>query len=241
MSIGSKAVGSSEIPIFLLSDPLTASQLASVLAIADSLNLAGTFAVMAGAAPLLLNAGGTYDRQRSTVGATGVAAANTEGSKTTYSVGVVAFTPVATPTDFWQVIGSATKTVRVLRITISGIATSATSVDIQLIKRSTASTGGTPTSLTVAPHDSNDAAVTAAVKTFAANPSPLGTSVGVVRAQKLNLGATGAAGVITWDFTTRNGKGIVLRGVAEQLAMNWNGAAVPAGTLLAIDVELSEE
>jgi len=126
-------------------------------------------------------------------------------------------------------------------VSISGFATAGISVDVQLIKRSTASTGGTPTAPTIAPHDSNDAAPTAVVNSFAANPSALGTIVGIVRASKLNLGATGAAGSIVWDFTTRNGQGIVLRGVAQQLALNWNGASVPAGTLLDVDVEFSEE
>jgi hypothetical protein len=175
------------------------------------------------------------------VGTTGVPAVSTESSKATYSAGILGFTPVATLTDFFQITGSATKTVRVLRISISGFATAAITEDVQLLKRSTASTGGTPTPATIVPHDSNDAAGTAVVNSFAANPSPLGTLTGMVRAAKLNLGATGAAGVITWDFTTRNSKGLVLRGVAQQLALNWNGAAVPAGTLLDIDVEFSEE
>ena len=241
MGLDTVTVGSNVRQIVVLGDPLVASQQQRVLTLADALSLSGYFAALSGNVNLLLNPAGSFDQQRSAVGALGIAAVNSEGSKTTYSNGIIGFTPVATPTDFWQILGSATKTIRVLRVSISGFATAAISVDLQLIKRSTASTGGTPTAPTIAPHDSNDAAPTGVVNSFAANPSALGTIVGIVSAAKLNLGATGAAGSVVWDFTTRNGQGIVLRGVAQQLALNWAGAAVPAGTLLNCDVEFSEE
>jgi hypothetical protein len=241
MGLDTATVGSNQRQIIVVGDPITASRQQNIITLTDALSLTGLFAALAGGVPLLLNPNGTFDQQRSAAGATGIPAVNTEGTKPTYSGAIIGFTPVATPTDFWQIIGSATKTVRVLRISISGIATAAISVDIQLIKRTTASTGGTPTAVTLAQHDSNDAAPTAVVNSFAANPSPLGTSGGVVRAAKLNLGATGAAGVITWDFTTRNDKGLVLRGVAQSLNLNFNSQAVPSGMLCAIDVEFSEE
>ncbi len=240
MPIDSVTVGGKERPVVLIGDPASASQNQSVPGLGDGKNLAGLFAGLAGAVPWLLNASGLYDQQRSAIGTTGIAAVSTESAKATYSVGIIGFTPVATPTDFWQLVGSATKVVRVLRISISGFATAAISEDIQLIRRSTATTGATPTAPAIAQHDSNDAAPTAVVNSLAANGA-LGTGAGTLRAQKLNLGATGAAGTIVWDFTTRNSKGIVLRGVAQQVALNWNGAAVPAGTLLDIDVEFTEE
>jgi hypothetical protein len=123
---------------------------------------------------------------------------------------------------------------------VSGIATAAATRDLQLIKRTTASTGGTPTAATLGQHDSNDAAPTAVVNSFAANPTT-GTPGGVLRAVAQNLGAAGSAGVVEWTFSTRNSKGLVLRGVAQSLNLNWNGAAVPSGTLLDIDVEFTEE
>ena len=241
MPIDSITVGGKERTATCTGDPTNASNLQSVLTPGDAQALVGLYASLTGGFNWLLNAAGTYDRQRSAIGATGVTAVSTESAKTTYSNGIIGFVPAATPTDFWQIIGSATKTVRVLRISISGFATAAISEDIQLWKRTTASTGGTPTAPLIAKHDSNDAAATAVVNSFGTVPTPLGTTAGILRAAKLNLGATGAAGVITWDFTTRNSKGLVLRGVAEQLALNWNGAAVPAGTLLDIDVEFTEE
>lgn len=241
MPLDSVAVGSNQREIFVLGDPVSSAQLQNILALADAKNLSGTYAGLVGAVHWLLNASGNYDQMRSAIGTTGVLAVSTESSKTTYSVGVTGFTPAATATDFWQIIGSNTKTVRVQRISISGFATAAITQDIQLIKRSTANTGGTPSALTIVPYDANDAAPTAVVNTFAANPSPLGTSLGIARSAKLNLGATGAAGSIVWDFSTRNTKGLVLRGVAQSLNLNWNGAAIPGGTTLDIDVEFTEE
>jgi hypothetical protein len=241
MGLDTVTVGANVRQIVVLGDPLVASNQQHVLTLGDAVNLSGFYAALVGNVPLLLNAAGSYDQARSAVGSLGITAVNSEGSKTTYSAGITGFTPAATPTDFFQITGSATKTVRLLRVSISGFATAAISEDVQLLKRSTASTGGTPTAATIVPHDSNNAAGTAVVNSFAANPSPLGTLTGLVRAAKLNLGATGAAGSIVWDFTTRNGQGLVLRAVAQSLNLNWNGAAVPAGTLLDIDVEFTEE
>lgn len=240
MPIDSKAVGSNERYINIIGDPTTASNLASVLSVADSQSLTGLFAQLVNAVPKLLNAGGTYDRQRATAGATGVAAVNTEGTKATYSTSSLGVTLAATATDFWTLVGSGTKTIRLTRIAVSGIATSATTVEVQLIKRTSANSAGTATQPGIMQHDSNDAAPTAVANLYSANPTT-GTSGGAGRGQKLNLGATGAAGQIVWDFTTRNSEGLVLRGTAQLAALNFNGAAVPSGTNLAIEAEWTEE
>ena len=240
MPIGGRLVGADVNLIVLWGDPDTAAQYASVLSAIDARSLSGKFAGLVKNVDLLQNAAGTYDLARSAAGTTGIPAINTEGTKPTYSAATIGFLPVATSTDFFNITGSATRTVRVTRIVISGIATAAASVATQLIKRSTANTGGTPTGLTMAPHDLNNAAATALIQTYAANPT-LGTSVGLPGAETLNLGAAGAAGRIVFDFGTRNGQAGVLRGVAQSLNLNWNGAAVPAGTLLSIACEWTEE
>ena len=234
-------VGPDQVPVFIVGDPNTANQLASVLSVADATSLAGLFATVGQQVPLLLNAGGTYDRQKEAPGALGVPSVNTEGTKASYSTSTLAFTPAATATDFFTIAGSGTKTIRVTRISISGIATSGASNDIQLVKRTAANTGGTASNPTICQHDSNDAAATATVSLYSANPSGLGTGAGSPRGQKLNLGAAGAAGVIVWDFTMRNSKGIVLRSASQLLALNWNGASVPSGTSIDLDIEWTEE
>jgi hypothetical protein len=245
MAISGKLTGSDVTIGVQLQDPSAASQLASVLAATgDGLSFAGLYAGLVQQIGRLLNAGGTHDVQRAAPGATGVPAVNTEGTRRTFSAGASGFTPVATPTDFAGVIGSATATVRVLRVTLSGVATAATPVATLLIKRSTANSGSTPVALTKVPHDSNNSpAPSCTVTTYTATNPTTGTAAGTPRAKYLNLGAAagGVAGEIVWDFTTRNGQGMVLRGVAEGLFLNWGGAAVPAGTILNFDFECSEE
>lgn len=240
MPIDSTQVGPNQRQIMTIGDPITSSNLGSVLPIANGTSTSGLFAPLTQGATLLKNAGNTFDSARSTPGITGVQAVSTEGLKTTYSVGSITFTPAATATDIWTLFGSSTTTVRLLRLEISGIATAAATVEIQLIKRTTADTAGTSASLTPVSHDKNNAAATATVNLYSANPT-LGTGAGNVRGGKLNLGAAGAAGLLVWDFGTRNSQGVVLRGVAEGLCLNWNGAAVPSGTLLCISAEFVED
>jgi hypothetical protein len=241
MSLATNTVGANQVPVTILSDPITASNQQNVIAAAgDSKSLSGLYASLSAETQILLNAGGTYDIRRSAVGTVGVPVTNTEGTKATYSCAVIGYTAYATPTDLLVLVGSASKTVRVTRFTVSGTATSAISEDIQLIKRTAADTTGTSSQPSIAQHDSNDSAASAVVNLYSVIPGGLGTGVNV-RSARLNLGATGAAGTVVWDFTTRNSKGIVLRGVAQCVALNFNGAAWPSGGTLDIDVEWTEE
>jgi hypothetical protein len=63
-------------------------------------------------------------------------------------------TGYASPTDFFSVAGSSTKTIKIINIRLSGYATGNNNVPVALVKRSTANTGGTPTSITKTPWDS---------------------------------------------------------------------------------------
>lgn len=163
MPIDSVTVGSNQRQIFVLGDPSSSSNVQNIQALTDAMSITGLYAAFCGEVPMLINASGLGDRMRSAIGTIGVASINTEGTKTTYSVGITGFTPAATATDFFNIIGSATKTVRVTRIAISGMATSGASIAISLVKRSAANTSGTPTTPTPVPHDANDAAATAVV------------------------------------------------------------------------------
>lgn len=242
MSLEEIQVGSLNRLVVVPGDPNTASQYQSILSVADSRNLTGLYAGVVQGVPLLLNPSGNLDRQRAAKGTTGIAAVNTEGTRATYSVGTSAFTPVATATDFIAIIGSATTVVRVTRISLAGIANAATSIIVSLIKRSTANSGSTPADLTPGQHDSNDSAPTAVVRTYTTTNPTTGTGAGTVRAGRLFLPTSaGDSTPLVWDFTTRNSQGIVLRGVAQLLCLNWGGAAVPAGTALNFDVEFTEE
>lgn len=167
---------------------------------------------------------------------------NTEGKKATYSTGNVGLVPAAAATDIACLSGSASKTVRVTRIQLAGIATAASAVDIILFKRSTANSGGTSAVFTLVPNDSTSSASTASGLQYTANPST-GAIVGVVRAQKMTL--TTVAGAIPivpviWDFTTNNSQGMVLRGTAQSLCLNWNGQTT-TGNSIDYDWQWTEE
>lgn len=240
-SLNTPSVGGKNVLGVALEDQANASGLNSLLTMSDARNLSGLYGLLTQNVGMLLNTGGNYDQARSAPGTTGIPSVNIEGTKATYSVAVIGFTPAATATDFWNITGSGTKTVRVLYLRVSGTATSASTSDLQLIKRTTANTGGTPTTATLGQNDSNDAAPTAVVSTYGANPTT-GSAAGVLRAVKMNLAAAAGPQVyLTWDFTTHNDKGLVLRGTGQSLNLNWNGAAVPAGTSLDIEVEWTEE
>lgn len=169
------------------------------------------------------------------------------GAKATYRYSGLAFTPVATPTDFIVIAGSATKTCRIKRIAISGVATAQGVIPIQLIKRTTAGTLGSAvlTAVTAAKHDTNDAAPTCAVSTVGtANYTTLGTAQGTIAAARLNLPAasggtvTGATG---FDFALRRDAPIFLRGTSELVGINGNGGALPAGTVIDYEIEIEED
>lgn len=174
------------------------------------------------------------------------------GSKATYGYARSTFAIAATPTDVAIINGSASKTVRITRIEIEAHCTAATAatLEIQLIKRSTANAGGTTTgSPTGVPYDSANAAATALMLCYTANPTTTGTSLGIIRDGKLTpvLSPYTATDFPSHDrlifqFGDRPGtQEIVLRGTAEGLAINLAGAAIPAGLSMGISLETTEE
>jgi hypothetical protein len=159
-----------------------------------------------------------------------------DGSKATYSASVTGLVGVAG--DIFIINGSASKVVRVTRMSFGGTATAAADMDITVVKRSTADTAGTGVAAT--PHDSANAAATAVVQSFTAAPTP-GTGVGTpIRSAKSFIATTTTAPIIqNWDFGNGPKQGVVLRGVVQGLALNVNATQI--GALYDIDVEWTEE
>lgn len=145
----------------------------------------------------------------------------------------------ATATDIARLSGSATARIEVTKVIIGGVQTTAGLVKVDLVKRSTANTGGTATTPAAVPHDSADAAASAVVSVYTANPSALGTAVGTVRSHRVPVGAsTGATSPVVFDFG-KDGKPIVLTGVAEGLSVNLAGATVTGGNI-DVTIEFNE-
>ena len=148
----------------------------------------------------------------------------------------------ASATDVAVITGSASRIVVPRRIVITGLQTVGLQVLVLAIKRSTADTGGTPVAQTLVPHDSSSPAATGTVTSYTANPGALGTAVGTVRREQVFIQAPATVGVggrIEWIFGRDSGL-TVLRGVAQQLAINLNAVTVTGG-VLDIQIELDEE
>jgi hypothetical protein len=153
---------------------------------------------------------------------------------------------VATGTDFFCIVGSGTKTVFITSLEMSAQAGSSTlSSNLDLVVRSTLDSGGTSTNLTAVPADSANAAATATITTYSANPAALGTAVGQVKANMFV--ATGSATnlmgptfLATWSFGSLRGvQPLTLRGATQEACLNANGAT--SFTFATINVEWYEQ
>jgi hypothetical protein len=157
--------------------------------------------------------------------------------KRSYSAAFTVAT-AASATDVVEIIGSASTTVEITRVTIGGVQTTAGQVLVNILRRSTAASAGTSTNAVLVPHQATDAAATAVIKIYTANPTP-GTLVGNVRSRRLPIGqSTSLVTPTVFDFG-ENAKPIFLAGVAQTLCINLNGATVTGGSL-DIEVEFTE-
>jgi len=164
-----------------------------------------------------------------------------ENGRATYSAAVIGVVSAAVATDIFRISGSASKTVYIKRFGVSAVSTATGLINASLIKRSAANTGGTSAAATLVPNDSSDAAATASVLTYTANPT-VGATVGNVRSFKLISSIV--SGLIDpiqeFKFNDNGQKGITLRGVAEGLSLNLNGTTIAGGNF-AFFVEWEEE
>ncbi len=171
------------------------------------------------------------------------------GQKATYRAStIIPFVPAVTVNrTIFTIGGSASKVVTVKKIRVSGFSLTAVAYGvINVVKYSTATSGGTATNLTAVPLDSTSGAATAAqIKVFTAVPTD-GALVGHLASwRSLWQATTAAAAGVTFDHifdfgNTPGSSGIVLRGTSQECAMLFSVA--PASTpTLALDVEWTEE
>lgn len=146
----------------------------------------------------------------------------------TYAAAKTGLATAASATDIAVLSGNATNTVIVSRIMLSCSQTTAGIIDVQLLIRTTADSGGTSTgSPTTFPLDQNNAAASSAVLTYTANPTVNDGTARLVDSYKLGVLAPGSvspADVYIWKPDM--GQSIVLRGTAQQAALNLNATTV---------------
>lgn len=167
--------------------------------------------------------------------------------KATYCASSGFVTLAASPTDVFKIWGSASKTVKILKILVGCNAASNEGIaPFFIIKRSTAGSGGTSSAVTIVPLDSTFAAATCSVKTYTANPT-VGTAVGNVMSGDIvfsrsagGIAVAGLANQVIFD-ADKYGAALVLRGTAENVAVNLNGVSPPYIGDLSYTVVFTEE
>ena len=156
------------------------------------------------------------------------------GYFSTYGVAITNQQPAASATDINCITGSATRTIYVRSIRLTGSnSAGAVGRDIQIVKRSTADTGGTPSNATVVPHDSFSAAATATVTSYITNPTT-GNAVGNVASVHAAFPVTTASVNVTvydFPFGREGSTSLVLHGVNEQVCVNMFAAGAATDSL----------
>lgn len=162
----------------------------------------------------------------------------------TYQISAPYITPATSPTDIFQILGSSTKTVEILKVWISlyadnGGGTTANCA-VYLLKRSTAGSGGTSTAITPLPSDSSDGAATCSAKYFTANPT-VGTLVGQAAAYNSSaLYSAGGNAIQVIYEAPITGKPIVLRGTSENVVINLGGTTIYTGGKVMVNAIIRE-
>jgi hypothetical protein len=171
---------------------------------------------------------------------TGALSVNTEGRKASYSAAIVNLVPGTTPTDIFTISGSATRIIRITRISLTANQTIAGNRNLIILKRSTLNTGGTSTLLTNVSHDSLNLASTAIVRAYTVNPT-LGTLVGNLRTRRVYIGSVNLnSDEFIIEPGSRNAQSFILRSVNEMISINLNGVTTAGGNF-AINIEFTEE
>lgn len=172
---------------------------------------------------------------------------NVPPSRASFTAAISGLVVAAAATDFFTITGAPGKKITVNRIMVSGIATAATAVPLSVIKRSTANSGGTSTSPTAVPMNSNfpfaPPGAVATIRAYTANPASLGTAVGTVSAARIIL-STASASVgstpLEFNFERMYHAPVMLLDATEVLALNYGGATA-AGNAIDLMIAWTEE
>ncbi len=164
------------------------------------------------------------------------------------------FIPTATAgVVLFTVQGSATKTVRIRRITIGGVSTADSNSVFSITRSSALGAGGTTVTPTVGKLDVNSAAATAVVSHYTTTLKAAGTLVGgPLTTQLIHTGTVvtpptgfplaGYPQVMFPEGGAPIGQAIVLRGTADFIEVsNVTPANLAAGTVLTYAVEWIED
>ena len=151
-------------------------------------------------------------------------------------------TPAATPTDVLALIGSASRTVYVKRITANCTKTTAGYNFITLAKRTNATTGGTSATVSSVLSDSANATATAEFRTWSTNPTTVGSGVSMTTQYVAFPVSTTVVESRPLEMVWGNqiDQYLVLRGVAQSLSLGFAGQTV-TGAICAVSLTWMEQ
>jgi hypothetical protein len=143
-------------------------------------------------------------------------------------------TAIGTGTDIAVMPGNATNTVLLTGIRFTCVQTTAGIINLSILKRSTADTAGTTQAMTTVPDDSNYSAASSPPVAYTAPPTK-GTLVGALDIARVGClaAATASPNDIYISPSNWRMKPIVLRGTAQQVAVNVATPIDGAGTAIA--------
>jgi len=141
------------------------------------------------------------------------------------------FQAVNNATDIFYIRGSATKTVKILKIEVSISASSGNggTNTISIIRRSSAN-GTNGTAITCSKYDSAEADATATAAYYTANPSTLGTAAATLHVHRYTTEESASVGEEFEESYDLRTKLPTLRGTSELLAINLGGTAIANNT-----------
>lgn len=163
--------------------------------------------------------------------------------KATYSAAFFGLAPAATTTDLVCIAGSATKTIKLQSITLSGSAGTTLSLPATVLRRAAVNTAGTAASTTANPantvskRDTNSATHSAVLISYTANPTITDTSPTYIDSAQLAISLTTMATVsipVRFDWAKDNENLLqppTLRGAAQQICVNFNGTSLASGLI----------
>lgn len=169
-------------------------------------------------------------------------------AKVTYSSAFFGLVPAASATDVVCITGSATKVVRINRLSIGGTAGTLVNLPINVVRRVIADTGGTAATTTANPGvttqiasrdtgQATNASATAVLVSYTANPTINDAAPVYLDSAMMDLGTTGTTAsaqvtIFDWSRDIENNVQVpTVRGVAQQICINFNAVSVSSGVL----------
>lgn len=167
---------------------------------------------------------------------------NIDGDKYTYCLITNQISMPTSPTDLVTLYGSATMTVRILRVTIDATQTTAGTYQWYLFKRTSVPTGGSSSPVTITSYDTNNPTTTVTNALYWQTTAPSQGGGAAIRTARQYVGTTAGTGAVdrlVWDFG-RAGQAVVLRGTSQGIAVNC-GTVQMAGAGVNVFIEWTEE